>query len=186
MPPVHRLPPPPHSRRQFLRAAGLAAATLVPIGAACARSLERRSVSFVHTHTGERLSAVYFQDGAYQPASLERINYLLRDFRTEDIHVIDPGLLDVLYELRTRIDRDDPFEVISGYRSPHTNAELRSHSHGVAEHSMHIEGKAIDIRVAGYSTRKLRDVALGMQRGGVGFYASSDFVHLDTGRVRFW
>src|SRR3974390_1381179 len=136
MPPVHRFPPP--SRRQFLRAAGLAAATLVPVGAACARSLERRSVSFVHTHTGESLSAVLFQEGAYQPGSLQRINYLLRDFRTEDIHPIDPGLLDVLFELRTRIDRGDPFEVISGYRSPHTNAELRRHSHGVADHSMHI------------------------------------------------
>jgi uncharacterized protein YcbK (DUF882 family) len=129
---------------------------------------------------------VYFQAGTYQASSLERINHLLRDFRTGDIHAIDPGVLDILFELQTLADRDEPFQVISGYRSPQTNAALRSHSSGVAEHSLHIQGRAIDVRLGGVATRKLQQLAMQMQRGGVGFYAQSDFVHLDNGRVRYW
>jgi uncharacterized protein YcbK (DUF882 family) len=129
---------------------------------------------------------VYYQEGGYDPATLARVNYFLRDFRTGDIHVIDPGVLDILFEVRSRAGRNDPFHVISGYRSPATNAYLRSRSAGVAKHSLHMEGRAIDVRLPGFPTRKLRDIALAMQRGGVGYYPSSDFVHLDTGRVRFW
>jgi uncharacterized protein YcbK (DUF882 family) len=114
------------------------------------------------------------------------VNHLLRDFRTGGVHTIDPTLLDILFDLRTLADQDQPFEVISGYRSPKTNAYLRRHSSGVAEHSLHIQGRAIDVRMSGVSTRKLRDLALGMRRGGVGFYPASDFVHLDNGRVRRW
>jgi len=156
------------------------------MGAAWGRALEQRSVSFVHTHTGESLSTVYFKGGSYLAPELERVNHLLRDFRTGDVHTIDPSLLDILFQLRTLADRDDPFEVISGYRSPKTNAFLRQHSRGVAEHSLHIQGRAIDVRMSGVPTRKLRELALGMQRGGVGFYPTSDFVHLDNGRVRWW
>ncbi len=173
------------SRRLFLRRAS-AAAMLLPLGTAWARTPERRSLSFVHTHTGESLSAVYFQDGQYQAAELERINLLLRDFRTGDIHPIDPGVLDILADLRVLADHDEPYEVISGYRSPQTNAELHRHSHGVAEHSLHMQGRAIDVRLPRFSTSRLHELALGMQRGGVGFYPSSDFVHLDNGAVRFW
>jgi len=129
---------------------------------------------------------MYFADGRYDPATLARVNHFLRDFRTGDVHPIDPGVLDILFALRTRADRDDPFHVISGYRSPHTNSLLRSRSEGVAAHSLHMEGRAIDVRLPGFPTRKLREIALGMRRGGVGYYAASDFVHLDTGRVRFW
>jgi uncharacterized protein YcbK (DUF882 family) len=174
-------------RRGFLRRAGLVALALAPVGAARAYATDRRSLSFVHTHTGESLSTVYFENGSYQRSSLERVNHLLRDFRTDQIHPIDPQVLDILFDLQTRVSRDAPrFEVICGYRSAQTNAALRSRSSGVAEHSLHMQGRAIDVRLSGFPTRKLRELALGLQRGGVGFYAKSDFVHLDNGRVRFW
>jgi uncharacterized protein YcbK (DUF882 family) len=174
------------ARRVFLRVASAAAVSLIPLGAAWARTVERRTLSFVHTHTGERLSAVYFRGGQYQSGELERINRLLRDFRTGDVHPIDPEVLDILADLRVLADRDEPYEVISGYRSPKTNAALRSHSSGVAEHSLHIQGRAIDVRLPGVATRRLRELAAAMRRGGVGFYLRSDFVHLDNGRVRYW
>ncbi len=173
-------------RRRFLRRAAATVAALAPIGAAWGRAAEERSLAFVHTHTGETLSTVYFQGGSYRPPELERVNHLLRDFRTGDVHPIDPSLLDILFELRTLMDQDRPFEVISGYRSPKTNAFLRRVSSGVAEHSLHMAGRAIDVRMSGYPTRRMRELALGMQRGGVGFYPTSDFVHLDNGRVRWW
>jgi uncharacterized protein YcbK (DUF882 family) len=172
-------------RRRFLKGAA-ATLALLPLGAAWARTPVRRSLSFVHTHTGERLSTLYFQDGQYQAGELERINQLLRDFRTGDVHTIDTGVLDILADLRLLADRDEPYEVISGYRSPQTNAALRRHSSGVAEHSLHLQGRAIDVRLPGFPTRKLRELALGMGRGGVGFYPQTDFVHLDNGRVRYW
>jgi uncharacterized protein YcbK (DUF882 family) len=173
-------------RRSFLRSAGAACALLLPVGAVCARTVATRSLSFVHTHTGEAVSAVYFQSGSYQPSALGRIDRLLRDFRTEEVHPIDPRVLDILFDLQALADRDEPFQVISGYRSPHTNAALRSRSSGVAEHSLHMQGQAIDVRLGGFSTRRLHELATQMGRGGVGFYPQSDFVHLDSGRVRFW
>src|SRR5215469_9383355 len=172
-------------RRRFLQHAG-AALMLLPLGAAWARPSERRSLSFIHTHTGERLSSVYFQDGQYRVEELTRINQLLRDFRSGDVHTIDTGVLDILADLRVLADRDEPYEVICGYRSPQTNAALRRHSSGVAEHSLHLQGRAIDVRLPGVPTSRLRELALGMERGGVGFYPQSDFVHLDNGRVRSW
>ena len=172
-------------RRRFLK--GAAAALLaLPLGSAAARTPVRRSLSFVHTHTGERLAAVYFQDGQYQAGELERINRLLRDFRTGDVHPIDTGVLDILADLRVLADHGEPYEVISGYRSPQTNAALRRHATGVAEHSLHLQGRAIDVRLPGFPTDKLRALALGMGRGGVGFYPQTDFVHLDNGCVRCW
>lgn len=143
-------------------------------------------MSFVHTHTGERLSTVYFEGGQYVSSELNLISRLLRDFRTGDVHPIEPGVLDILADLRALTGRDEAFEVISGYRSPKTNADLHRRSNGVAEHSLHMEGRAIDVRLPGVPTDKLHQLALGMNRGGVGFYPSSDFVHLDNGRVRHW
>ncbi|HUI59366.1 MAG TPA: YcbK family protein [Steroidobacteraceae bacterium] len=180
--------PPQLGRRRFLSLAGglcgsVAGFAVAPVLAATRAS---RCLSFVHTHTGERLRAVYFRDGCYQPDSLSQVNRLLRDFRTGDVHPIDPGLLDILFELQIRADRDDAFEVISGYRSPATNALLHSRSEGVAVHSMHLEGRAIDVRLPGCVTRDLAGHARSLGLGGVGFYARSDFVHVDTGRVRFW
>jgi uncharacterized protein YcbK (DUF882 family) len=173
-------------RRDFLRSASAVALALSPMGAACARAVERRTLSFVHTHTGESLSSVYCQNGSYSASGLDSINHLLRDFRTNDIHPIDPRVLDILFDLRSLVNSDEPYQVISGYRSPGTNALLRSRSSGVAEHSLHMEGRAIDVRLGGISTRKLHELALQMQRGGVGFYPKSDFVHLDNGAVRSW
>ena len=175
---------PSSARRAFLKSAGalLAAAPV----AVWARGSECRALSFVHTHTGETLSCVYYQGAGYDPGTLVRVNHFLRDFRTGEAHVIDPGVLDILFAVRSRADRDDPFHVISGYRSPATNAFLRSRSSGVARHSLHMEGRAIDVRLPGFSTRKLRDIGLALRRGGVGYYPASDFVHLDTGGVRSW
>ena len=140
----------------------------------------------MHTHTGENLSTTYFNGRTYDPAALSDVNHLLRDFRTGDVTRMDPSLLDVLWALQSLTDHDGTFEIISGYRSPVTNAMLHRHSHGVAEHSQHLLGKAIDLRLTGYSTQRLSEHARSLSRGGVGYYASSDFVHVDTGRVRFW
>jgi uncharacterized protein YcbK (DUF882 family) len=171
-------------RRRFLRRVSTLA--LVPMAAVYGVGADSRSLSFVHTHTGETLSTIYFRNGDYVAPSLERINRLLRDFRTDEVHTIDPTLLDLLFELQGAARHDGPFEVISAYRSPQTNAALRRRSSAVAEHSMHMQGRAIDVRLRGFPTLKLRDLAIQLQRGGVGFYASSDFVHVDTGRVRRW
>ena len=173
------------SRRRFLQRAG-AALVLLPFGAAWARTPVRRTLSFVHTHTGEQLSTVYFEDGEYRAPELGRINQLLRDFRTGEVHPIDTQVLDILADLRVLADRDEPYQVISGHRSPQTNSALHRHSSGVAEHSLHLQGRAIDVRLPGVPTDRLRELALAMGRGGVGYYAQSDFVHLDNGRVRYW
>jgi uncharacterized protein YcbK (DUF882 family) len=172
------------SRRGFLCAG--AAITLVPWAACLARAADERSLSFVHTHTGERLTSVYFQGGHYRDTELAKINYLLRDFRTGEIHPIEPAVLDILADLRTLADRAAPYEVISGFRSAQTNAALRRRSSAVAEHSLHMQGRAIDVRLEGFATARLHELALGMRRGGVGFYPASDFLHLDDGRVRAW
>jgi uncharacterized protein YcbK (DUF882 family) len=177
----------PASRRSALRLllCTAAAAAFTP---ALARAAGRgaRSLSFVHTHTLERLSATYFASGSYDLDSLAALSRFLRDHRTGDIHPIDPPLFDMLFDLRAAVGGEGPFQVISGFRSPRTNAELRARSRGVAAGSLHVAGKAIDVRLAGIDCTALRDAAIRLQRGGVGCYASSDFVHLDTGRFRTW
>ena len=176
-----------HSRRRFLRqAVGCTGLLLTPLGAICAQPSPARSLSFVHTHTGEALRAEYCGQGGYEANCLAQVDHFLRDFRNGEIHPIDPHLLDILYELQVRANRAATYEVISGYRSPRTNAALHKLSRGVAEHSLHLQGRAIDVRMEGFPTSKLRDLALSLRRGGVGYYARSDFVHIDTGRVRTW
>ena len=174
------------SRRTFV--ATLAAA--VPIVAATRRMLAQsagtRSLSFTHTHTGERLAVEYFAAGIYLRDAQAAINHFLRDFRTGDVHAIDPDLLDLLHRLARRTGTAQPFQVISGYRSPETNEMLRLGSQGVAAGSLHMKGQAIDIRLADVPLPRLRDAALDARRGGVGYYPASDFVHVDTGRVRRW
>ena len=147
-----------------------------------------RQLSLYHTHTGERLDVVYFRNGAYIPSALEEINHFLFDFRTGDKAEMDPELLDLIYDVRTALGSDSTYQIVSAYRSPKTNEMLRSRGQntGVAKNSQHLLGKAIDVRLEGVKTSKLRDTALSMRRGGVGFYAASDFVHLDTGRPRSW
>ncbi len=149
---------------------------------------EQRTLSFFHTHTGKRLEVVYRRDGEYVPSALEDINRFLSDFRTGDIVEIDPALLDLIYDVRTLLGSEGTYQIISAYRSPKTNEMLRGRSAntGVARKSQHLLGKAIDVRLEGVPTTELRDAAIRLQRGGVGYYAKSDFVHMDTGRVRRW
>jgi uncharacterized protein YcbK (DUF882 family) len=145
-----------------------------------------KTLSFEHMHTGDKLKLTYFERGSYIKDALQEINYLLRDFRTDDIHPIDTALLDQLFDLKQTLGLNKPFHIISGYRSPFTNAQLRKHSHGVAEHSFHMQGRAIDIRVEGVPSKMIRNAALTMAQGGVGYYPRNNFVHLDSGRFRTW
>lgn len=151
-----------------------------------ARKIPSKMISLQNPHTGDRLRLTYFERGLYIEDALQEIDYVLRDYHTGDIHPIDPALLDQLYDLKLRLGVSRPFNIISGYRSPETNANLRRHSDGVAKHSLHMQGRAVDIRLDGYDVRTIRDAALSMERGGVGYYSASNFVHLDTGDVRTW
>jgi uncharacterized protein YcbK (DUF882 family) len=175
------------SRRRFLELACTAApAVLVPREVWAGAPIGPRALRFTHLHTGERLTVEYFDRGAYLPDALQAIHRLLRDFRTGEEHTIDPGLLDLLHRLSIETGTRKPFEVISGYRSPATNNLLRSRSEGVASGSLHMQGQAIDIRLADVRLPLLRAAALDLRRGGVGYYPASNFVHVDTGRVRTW
>jgi uncharacterized protein YcbK (DUF882 family) len=165
---------------------GAAAALSSVARTAAAVTANPYTLSFYHIHTGEKLKITYREQGQVVPGALAEINHYLRDFRTEQIHVIDVALLDKLQALYTAFDARGNFEVISGYRSPHTNEVLRHVTTGVAEHSLHIEGRAIDVRLTSAKTTSLRDAALAMKSGGVGYYAESNFVHLDTGDTRSW
>ena len=151
-----------------------------------AASAAGRTLNFTHTHTGERLAVEDFSNGSYLQDALASVNHFLRDFRTGDVHAIDPGLLDLLHDLTDLTGTTRPFQVISGYRSPATNEMLRHRSEGVAGGSLHMKGLAIDIRLADVPLAMLRKAALAVGRGGVGYYPASDFVHVDTGRVRAW
>jgi len=150
------------------------------------RAADARQLSFFHTHTQQSLDVVYYENGEYVDSALHEINLFLRDFRTGDVAEMDRNLLDILYDVRNELGSSETFEVISAYRSQLTNEMLRSKSDGVARNSQHLLGTAIDVRLRGIAIEKLRDTALDMQRGGVGFYKQSDFVHMDTGRVRRW
>jgi uncharacterized protein YcbK (DUF882 family) len=176
-------------RRQAIRAglamAGLALAGRAPAMAALP-SLGPRALSLDNLHTGEKLNAVYWDGGAYVPDALAAINQVLRDFRTGDVHPIAPPLLDLLVTLRGQLGTRGPFEVISGYRSPATNAMLAHEGGGVASKSFHMKGMAIDIRLPDTALAHLHDAALSLGRGGVGYYPHSDFVHVDVGPVRRW
>jgi uncharacterized protein YcbK (DUF882 family) len=140
-----------------------------------------------HTHTGERLNIVYRNGDAYDQGSLARLNRYLRDHRTGDVHQYDPRVFDLLHDLTTSLGNPNlEIYVVCGYRTSWSNEFLRTHGHGVARHSLHMQAMAIDIRVPGIPVARLRDAALALHRGGVGYYASSNFVHVDVGRVRRW
>lgn len=177
------------SRRRFLATLAttlVAPSALLPGRANALAAPAARKLAFVHTHTGERLSTVYAEEGAYVPDALAAIDRLLRDHRTGEIHPIDPALLDQLAALTELTGGSGCYEVICGYRSPKTNAMLRERSSGVAKGSLHLQGRAIDVRLPGVPLAKLRDAARHMAAGGVGYYPKSDFIHVDTGRVRSW
>ena len=175
------------TRRAILGYGVSAALSLAVFPAQAAPLLPRvRRLSFQNLHTGESWSDEYFANGRYEPQALAGIRHVLRDHRTGTSHEIDVRLLDLLVELRWTLDSEQRFEVISGYRSPQTNAMLHRESAGVAASSLHMEGMAIDIRLPGRSLGKVRDAALWLGQGGVGYYPKSDFVHVDVGRVRRW
>jgi uncharacterized protein YcbK (DUF882 family) len=194
------------SRRRVLKAGGaLAGASAAGLRVGAARSSEAvaqqgaaggrdtesgvvapRRIALRNLHTGERLDIEYFRAGIYVAEALSAIEVVLRDFRTGERHAIDPGLMDYLVQVAHTAGIEPAFSVISGYRSPQTNARLHEQSTGVAQHSLHIEGRAIDVRIAGVDCADLATHAAGLKRGGVGYYRASDFVHLDTGAFRTW
>lgn len=143
-------------------------------------------ISFRNAHTGDSFNGVYRVGNKYLPDAFDRINHVMRDFRTGEEFPIDPRALDIMYMLQQRTGQRGPFEVLSGYRSPKTNSMLRNASGGVARNSLHMVGQAVDLRLPGYQTKRLRDVAIDLRAGGVGFYPRSNFVHVDTGKVRHW
>ena len=145
-----------------------------------------RHLAFRSLHTDEKLEATYWADGAYRPEALKQINYLMRDWRSGSITEMDAGLFDLLHLLRESLDSNAPFEIISAYRSPKTNAKLASKSNGVAKKSLHTRGMAIDVHLPGRDLAAQRDAAIALRLGGVGYYPKSGFIHVDTGRVRRW
>ncbi len=181
---------PPHSRRHFLRhATRLAAAGSLPVFAVHARASvpASRALAMAHTHTREHLDLVYAVEERYVPAALGSLNHFLRDHYSGQVGVMDPRVFDLLHRVRQLLGSERPFEVISGYRDPHTNERLRqTRGGGVARRSLHMDGRAIDVRLPGVPLADLRDAALSLRSGGVGYYPGSQFVHLDTGRVRSW
>jgi uncharacterized protein YcbK (DUF882 family) len=177
----------PIGRREFLIGTLSGAAGLVGVGrGARAYASEACALSLYHIHTAETLRIVYRERGELVAGALDEINYFLRDFRNEQMHPIDTALLDELWQLHGAFEGRGRFEVISGYRSPQTNEALRHVSSGVAKDSFHLSGRAIDMRLTSAKTDQLRDAAVALQSGGVGYYADTNFVHIDTGAFRTW
>ena len=179
------------TRRQILTAGVLGSLVcLAPVQALAQLSLtgvQERSLSLLNTHTGERLKeVVYWEKGNYIHDALENLNHVLRDHRTNQVHPIDPMTLDLMAAISRKVDAKQPFEIISGYRSPQTNRSLRNNSNGVAKNSYHMQGKAVDLRLPGVPLKTVRKAALDLSMGGVGYYSKSGFVHIDSGRVRSW
>lgn len=173
--------------RRKLIGVGLGLAGSLAAGpAALAFTTPVRRLAFDNLHTGERLDVTYFENGAYVGDALAEVNHVLRDYRTGDVHLIEPRLLDLLTALSASLDTKTAFGVISGYRSPLTNAMLHKESGQVASGSLHMQGQAIDIRLPGVDSATIRDAAQRLAIGGVGYYPTSNFVHVDVGRVRRW
>jgi uncharacterized protein YcbK (DUF882 family) len=174
-------------RRDFLRmATGTAAILATPAAFALPVSSDERILRFNNLHTGESLKATYWADGDYISEGLSAVEQLLRDHRSDEVGTIDRKLLDMLYSLQQQVGKPEPFHVISGYRSPSSNAKLYRTTSGVAKRSLHMQGKAIDIRLPGVQLDKLRRAAIALRAGGVGYYPDSNFIHVDTGQPRHW
>lgn len=183
---------------QTLTAVGLLAASPVaaPVAAANVNAaaaapthdtIDVHRLRLFHTHTAESIDVVYREGDHYVPEAMDQLDYFLRDHRTGDVHHFDPRLFDLLSDLTAELGRPEAeIDVVCGYRTPWSNAFLRRRSHRVAKHSLHMEAEAIDIRVPGVSTKELRTAALALNRGGVGYYRRSQFVHVDVGPVRRW
>lgn len=165
--------------------------TLLLIGMTAVSTLSgntggERMLKFFHTHTGDNLQVIYFRQGRYDQGALDQLKVFMADWRDGKQHDMDPELMDILWQLQQVTGSTNTWEVISAYRSPETNAKLRSRSSGVAKNSQHLLGTAIDVRLRGMDLKVLRDNARGLKLGGVGYYARSNFIHVDTGRVRYW
>jgi uncharacterized protein YcbK (DUF882 family) len=149
--------------------------------------VEPRRIALHNLHTGEALNAVYWDNGKYVPDAVDALNKVLRDFRTGEVHMINPGLYDILDAISAKVENRKPYQIISGFRSPKTNAMLKkTGGGGVATHSLHMVGEAMDIRLDGVELQHLHKAALSLKKGGVGYYPVSNFVHVDVGRVRRW
>ncbi|HEY8964248.1 MAG TPA: DUF882 domain-containing protein [Alphaproteobacteria bacterium] len=177
-------------RRKILKAgvAGVAGlvASMANILPAAARETIGYSISIKNSHTGETFNGVYRVGGYYVPRAFRQINHIMRDHRTEQMHPIDPRLIDILAKMQKRCACSEPLTVLSGYRCPETNAMLRKVSRNVARNSFHMKGQAADIRVPGSTTAQVHEVAVSLKSGGVGYYPRRSFVHVDTGDIRYW
>jgi uncharacterized protein YcbK (DUF882 family) len=175
------------SRRRFLAVtcATAAAVSAGPVFASKSGS-GARTIKMRNLHTGERINTAYWAGGSYDNSGLKAFNRLLRDHRANEVTRMDPKLFDIVYKLKQKLNFNGEVEIISGYRSEKTNAKLRAAGRGVARRSYHTRGMALDIRMPGVSLAKLRQAALDLKLGGVGYYPSSNFVHVDTGPVRRW
>ena len=175
------------SRRHFLAGCtALACSSIAPSVFATLNREKERQLAFRHLHTGERGNIVYWARGEYLSKNLQQVDHLLRDHRTGECTKMDKDLLDLLFKLQLSLGETGEFQIISAYRSPKTNKMLRSKSGGVAKRSLHMLGKAVDIRLSGVKLKKLHTAAIALKAGGVGYYPKSDFIHVDTGRVRYW
>jgi uncharacterized protein YcbK (DUF882 family) len=175
------------NRRGFLAAAAsLAAVGFAAPAVAARRPLGIKTITLENVHTGDRLKTVYWANGKYVRSALHEVNWVLRDHHSGDVYPMDPQLLDVLYDLKAKLRAPGPIQILSGYRSPSTNAMLASMTDGVARNSLHMQGMAVDICVPGRPLRKVHNAAVGLEAGGVGYYPRSGFVHLDVGRIRYW
>jgi len=178
-------------RRTFLKMglAGVVGAMLPLVSAKsllAANNSAAWNIHFRNAHTSESFSGVYRVGDKYLPDAFERLNYVLRDFRTNEVFPMDPHIIDILSIIDRKMDVSSPYEILSGYRSPKTNSMLGNSSRGVAKNSFHMYGQALDIRIPNYSTKKVRNIAKSIKAGGVGYYPRSNFVHIDTGKVRSW
>jgi uncharacterized protein YcbK (DUF882 family) len=144
------------------------------------------SVAFTNQRSNETFSGVYRVGNKYLPQAFERINYVMRDVREDEVFPMDPRVIDIVALVHKHLDANEPYELLSGYRSPHTNSTLRSHSEGVAKRSLHMSGQAVDVRLGEVSARNIRQAAVKLGAGGVGFYPRSGFVHMDSGLFRTW
>ena len=178
------------SRRQFIRLGLLTTAScIIPFQTLASVNdflSTERMLCFHNLHTKEDLQVVYWKNGEYLPEVLARINYIFRDHYNGAVKPIDTKLLDLLSAIQQKLRCSEPFHIISGYRTRKTNAYLRKHKKGVAKNSLHMYGKAVDIRLPGQSLKVLRRSAYELKAGGIGYYPKSNFVHLDVGRVRYW
>ena len=179
---------PKFNRRRFLTCSAAVGITslISPVIQASAEFSVERTLSFINLHTDESLSSCYWANGEYDLTSLSNINNILRDHRADEVFEIDSSLIDLLHVLHDITDSNAPYHIISGYRSPKTNESLRNKSNGVAKKSLHMQGKAIDIRLPDVELAVLRDAAISLEAGGVGFYPKSNFIHLDVGKPRSW